>query len=77
MKTGKIVDGSAEMKLPSMKRAENVDGSTEMKLPSMKRAVFMDVSENQPGLDVEPLLFIAKFVDGWRTSRRRSSEGPI
>ena len=42
MKMSKIMDGSTEMKLPSMKMSKIMDGNTEMKLPSMKTAEFMD-----------------------------------
>ena len=60
MKTGKIVDGSAEMKLPSMERAENMDGSAEMKLPSMKSGKIMDGSTEKK----LPSMKSGKIMDG-------------
>ena len=48
MKSAKNMDGSTEMKLPSMKTADNMDDSTKTKLPSMILPDFMDGRYEKP-----------------------------
>ena len=48
MKMAESMDGSTEMKLPSMKSGKIMDGSTEMKLPSMKKGIIMDGRYEKP-----------------------------